>query len=515
VSFVTLCFLLFATGNLLTAICFDGIDMMEKEIRENRTKIGLAEGEDVNMEGGDDAAGADDRSLTESKVVGVSQVNTAFVSGLRFNLASYALPIQILRLLVHGDYQCSSIGAYETSSIDMECSSIATQKLLRRYCSRRVGKTVERLCIDLEHEGHLDWSLQEVTWGLQDCDVQSSYHIGFNKRRDRLLLRQKKKRARQDVGHHFPSLEDMLHRLCRDDTGLATIKNEEISQHSPAISGRQKKRKSAVSAKGFNETEISSAITSKKQHSDKLSGMPSSWACSSCTLLNSSKYWRCTLCHADRVSLPSTASASSSASPKAEPTVSEKGKEYLDDSGDENVFEVPSMDKKREIIKRPRKQQRGKVKKVKHGDTDVLLNLPEKISESDISTKTTTKPSLFVNEHSDTFGKDLPPWMISDDLNCGVKPQGLVDANSGGVETRLNISSSVGYCTLPLTNVEMKHLLFNGISGDYTTKCFHEMVQTVVVTGRRLGSLRPGKNKLIGKCCPFDRGLLVCAYYVK
>jgi hypothetical protein len=45
----------------------------------------------------------------------------------------------------------------------------------------------------------------------------------------------------------------------------------------------------------------------------------------------------------------------------------------------------------------------------------------------------------------------------------------------------------------------MQQLLFNSVHNEYTTRFFHQRVQTVVIAGRRLGSVRPGKNRLIGE----------------
>jgi hypothetical protein len=77
-----------------------------------------------------------------------------------------------------------------------------------------------------------------------------------------------------------------------------------------------------------------------------------------------------------------------------------------------------------------------------------------------------------------------------------------MDERESGVTTA---SSHQVYCTAPLADSVMQQLLFNGLRNEYTTQFFHQMVQTVVVAGRRLGSMRPGKNRLIGElaCLPF------------
>lgn len=156
-------------GNILTAMCFDGVEAMEKEIRENiaaaTAAMTLASDEEVHSV----EEGVEGRDSVNAKNQRIPVPSSA---SLGFSLSSYALPIQILRLLVHGDYISDSTeAAAGADAATFTCKSEASA-LVRRYCSRRVGKTVERLCIDLEHEGATAWALGEVTRGLQDSDVQ-------------------------------------------------------------------------------------------------------------------------------------------------------------------------------------------------------------------------------------------------------------------------------------------------------------------------------------------------------
>jgi hypothetical protein len=225
---IDLSFIFLFAGNILTAMCYDGVEMMEKEIRENRAAASVhAQTRDSEEEEEEEGAGGGGGEQTSSS--------------LGFSLCSYALPVQMLRLLVHGDYTCDSTSAYPTSGDtgdadfndndndnddnddnddtgddihddtpvaggvaagrrggalkrsssepQRETQQRQTQQrqsegrrrgLVRRYCSRRVGKTVERLCIDLEHEGRPAGALLEVRRGLRDNDVQVTSHLSLS-----------------------------------------------------------------------------------------------------------------------------------------------------------------------------------------------------------------------------------------------------------------------------------------------------------------------------------------------
>lgn len=170
---------------------------MEKEVRENRAvaQAGRSGGEEEcsDSDGGNEGG----RDIIKTK----AQAKALPLAQSCLNLCSYALPIQILRLLVHGDFSHSSESAYGSGERGLNCEDIGddsdsdsetvdsgeeirceggddgdcSRNAVRRFSARRVGKSVERLCIDLEHEGLRLAALEEAKRGLEDKDVQVTF----------------------------------------------------------------------------------------------------------------------------------------------------------------------------------------------------------------------------------------------------------------------------------------------------------------------------------------------------
>ena len=162
---------------------FDGIEIMEKEIREIKggARQAVCSVEDIHGEENCDEALSNINCQQNETLKTLSCKMSRRVSDSVFGLPSFSFPIQILRLLIYGDYKSDSNMAYtnEKNCSTNDLGDLTTNetrrtemlRYIRRYCPRRVGKMIERLCIDLEHEGRPDWSLLEAQQGLKDADV--------------------------------------------------------------------------------------------------------------------------------------------------------------------------------------------------------------------------------------------------------------------------------------------------------------------------------------------------------
>lgn len=449
-------------GNLLTAMCFDGVEVMEKEVRENKTRCGFGEQESATKTGG---AGA-----------------------LGFSVSSYALPIQILRLVLYGDHSSSSAEAFsDDSASDDEAGwdRRGAGALMRRYCGRRVGKSVERLCIDLEHEGRPTWALREARRALRDADVQGSYHIGFNKRSARLVLSITKKEQKQRgdpaaiaaaAAAHFPSLDDMLRGVCGAALNEAAMPKS-IGAAPSALN------LAAVSS-------ITHSNSSSRMRAATAVRVSAAWACPGCTLLNSARYWKCTLCHADRVVRPQLQSLKrGGVSPAATASESLACACLEEESEDEDdSLEDPPAPR--------RAGSRGRGKRA------AAPPPPRPLAESKRARLGLSRSARAVvdAEGVENGAQATPPSSPPPSLQASLALQPASRPATAVNSGELAVSGPRAYITTPLTEGEMKQLLFNGQGGEFTTASFQQMVRTVAVAGRRLGSMRPGKNRLIGEC---------------
>jgi hypothetical protein len=374
---------------------------------------------------------------------------------------------------------------------------------------------------------------------------QSSYHIGFNKRKARLLQSIKRKKL-PDTSSYFPSLKAMLKGICFGaaspsiDTppfslvSSAGAVKREVAR-SPSSSGPSAAQSVAVSGRKRARRASGQAMPSSSSAGREGGGaagrgrgrVPASWACTGCTLLNSASYWKCTLCHTDRVQLPAAlkqeGAAAAAAAVLHSPAVSIAPLHKClivsddDDDDDDDIFEQPSSASASASRSRPKPPVRAKKRpKSEPQASRVAVSSPlddreVPILRHAVIEDTCTGDIIEARNSSADIGSVavvVPLKASSSSITsstsvvssfCEGNTSLSRDAKPGSSTTATASPLHRAYCSVPLSDTEMQQLLFNGLRNEYTTQCFHQMVQTVVVSGRRLGSVRPGKNRLIGE----------------
>lgn len=118
-------------GTILSSLCWDGVDILEKEARSINSYI-KNNIPNVNIEN-----------------ISLSSIN---------RISSYSTPIQVIYLLLNRPFN-------------------TPQNNQIRYCHRRSGRYYERLCIDLEQIGMWKNALYECRQALQDKYVQVNFNI--------------------------------------------------------------------------------------------------------------------------------------------------------------------------------------------------------------------------------------------------------------------------------------------------------------------------------------------------
>ena len=121
------------TGTLLSALCWDGVEHLEREGRA---------------------------------MLAATKKSTDIVTAVSFPLGG---AISVLRLLLYGQYTSQvspNVGDLGGPNMLSDSQAVASRYL--PFCSRRRGRYFERLCIDYEHSGLLLDSLRECTQAVDD-----------------------------------------------------------------------------------------------------------------------------------------------------------------------------------------------------------------------------------------------------------------------------------------------------------------------------------------------------------
>lgn len=315
---------------------------------------------------------------------------------------------------------------------------------------------------------------------LLSTDAQSSHRIGLKNRRARLrqrLLGQKKCTGR--IGGGFSGLIDMLRTIGSGGQSRAVA--------TTAVS-----TPTAAPAASRNPPAFIPDKKGPRTKRSKLKGKEglSSWACPGCTLLNSPQYWKCTLCHTDRVVLHSPTIS-------VTPPVSTRvcSVEYIEISDDnDDAFESPT--RRHPPMQTSRRRAGHKQQSADHRPAIVgAALLGERVKKkSSINVAPSPVPSQLSQPSSSPLSlavETLTPLQDSFPRPC------------------------TAYINSPLPTSRIQHLMFNGLPLPrmHTAEGFRRLVPTLDAAGRRLGNVRPGKNKLIGKSETLLIGKFACNGY--
>lgn len=214
----------------------------------------------------------------------------------------------------------------------------------------------------------------------------------------------------------------------------------------------------------------SQVVKSSESSSESLRPSPGApviqeWSCSSCTLLNDKRVWKCALCGSDRVKLPSPKVDSA---PVARPCASSSTVNAVDGSDDD--FEKEDATMPNAVKKRRRGSSRGAT-----AATDKVVNATKKQQERSPKILAAEKSTVGESAVNETSGRPLV--VTHDDDEAIYLSDEKIDELFG----------------------------LQGASHDYSPA-------TVVVVGRRLGDMRAGKNLLVGKdaSCMHTRTVKPC-----
>ena len=279
--------------------------------------------------------------------------------------------------------------------------------------------------------------------------------MGLNKRLGR-LQKSLKKQKRIDSSVYLPSLIATMNTICY---GIKTPRGQSKRRSSPP----PKSRKECTHE--VDSTDNIYCVREEKSTGDNIA--KSTWSCPKCTLLNSTKYWKCTLCSADRVSISPSVLKPSSA------IASIQSKDYGQDPNVDNFEE------------------------------EALSSKINESNEHEIKNDHERNGAIILAGSSDMCGDEATGHKeVKDIIKNNIRSTKGYTQSTASFTTK----RSESYCTTPMTERHMKEILFNNLHTEYTAQSFDDPSRTVVISGRRLGNLRPGKNKLIGKykfivCC--------------